>query len=222
MPVYCLHTTPRHVTEFVRRRLYWTCSINFRACANGVYQALLSPPLEPGNEAISGAEDELALVFCGVYCLWWPRLGLCVLLQSFHHASSAGFGEKFPRGGPCTWISKRSLSVARWSLVLRSIWMSFSDEKILSAWPFGNGRLKHRLQSSRTLCHLLASGQTYHSQLRGRLVHTWLSLWSGLGGQEDWLLLPLVALGKWLQWALQQLKLQTMICHQENFQDPTY
>ena len=39
------------MTEFVRGHVYWPCSVNSRACANGVYQALLSPPLEPGNEA---------------------------------------------------------------------------------------------------------------------------------------------------------------------------
>ena len=50
IPVYCLRT-PRHVTEFVCGYVYWPCSVNSRACANGVYQALLSPPLEPGNEA---------------------------------------------------------------------------------------------------------------------------------------------------------------------------
>ena len=41
----------RHVTEFVRGHVYWPCSVNSRACANSVYRALLSPPLEPGNEA---------------------------------------------------------------------------------------------------------------------------------------------------------------------------
>ena len=52
IPVYCLRTTPRHVTEFVRGRVYWPSSVNSRACANSVYQALLSPLLEPGNEAM--------------------------------------------------------------------------------------------------------------------------------------------------------------------------
>ena len=51
IPVYCLRTTPRHVTEFVRGHVYWPSSVNSCACANSVYQALLSPPLEPGNEA---------------------------------------------------------------------------------------------------------------------------------------------------------------------------
>ena len=46
IPVYCLRTTPRHVTEFVRGHVYWPCSVNSRACANSGYQALLSPPLE--------------------------------------------------------------------------------------------------------------------------------------------------------------------------------
>ena len=40
------------MTEFVRGHVYWTCSVNCRTYANSVYQALLSPPLEPGNEAM--------------------------------------------------------------------------------------------------------------------------------------------------------------------------
>ena len=51
IPVYCLRTIPCHVTAFVRRHVYWPSSVNSRACTNSVYQALLSPPLEPGNEA---------------------------------------------------------------------------------------------------------------------------------------------------------------------------
>ena len=51
VPVYCFRTTPRHTTEFICGHVYWPCSVNSRACANSVYQALLSPPLEPGNEA---------------------------------------------------------------------------------------------------------------------------------------------------------------------------
>ena len=39
------------MTELVHGHVYWPSSINSRACANSVYQALLSPPLEPGNEA---------------------------------------------------------------------------------------------------------------------------------------------------------------------------
>ena len=49
--VYCLCTTSRHVTEFIRGHVYWPYSINFRTCTNSVYQALLSHPLEPGYEA---------------------------------------------------------------------------------------------------------------------------------------------------------------------------
>ena len=39
------------MTEFVCGHVYWPYSVNSRACANSVYQALLSPLLEPGNKA---------------------------------------------------------------------------------------------------------------------------------------------------------------------------
>ena len=48
---YCLHTTPCHVAEVVHGYICCCVSINSCSCVNSVYQALLSPPLEPGNEA---------------------------------------------------------------------------------------------------------------------------------------------------------------------------
>ena len=62
IPVYCLRTTPRHVTEFIRGHVYWPCSVNSCACANSVYQALLSPPLEPGNEASTYHDNDTLII----------------------------------------------------------------------------------------------------------------------------------------------------------------
>ena len=60
------------MTEFVHGHVYRSCSVNSHACTNSVYQALLSPPLESGNEAIlevasDGQKDQVGVDSSSVF-----------------------------------------------------------------------------------------------------------------------------------------------------------
>ena len=64
------------MTEFVRGHVYWPCSVNSRACANSGYQALLSPPLEPGNEARNEANTSMLTACIHLYHFFFCMLNL--------------------------------------------------------------------------------------------------------------------------------------------------
>ena len=93
-------------------------------------------------------------------------LGLPALLQSSHQSSTACSAEKRERERPSNRISMRSLRVQQLRLVLRSVFISFRQEDILSTVPFKKSRLKHNSQRTMIFAHLVESAQIW------KLYHT--------------------------------------------------
>ena len=90
--------------------------------------------------------DHPSFLDVNVYSFLGNWLTLRVVLQASHQSDTALSAENLARGGPSTFMSRRSDRVLDLRWVLFFVLITFIVENILSTWPLEKGILKSSSQ----------------------------------------------------------------------------